>query len=135
MIKKISLYVLVILYVGAGINHFINRHFYVAIMPPYIPVHAAMVALSGVAEIILGLALIPVKTRKWAAHLIALMLIIFIPVHIFMLQQAYTVENYSTTIVAAWIRLLLQPLLIIWVLWHSKELVNQAESGIYKTLV
>ena len=83
---------LVVLYVGAGINHFINAAFYASIMPPYIPVHPFMVALSGVAEILFGFLLIPVRTRKFAAYAIALMLVVFISVHIFMLQQAYEVD-------------------------------------------
>jgi len=120
MLKKVSLFVLVILYVGAGVNHFIHPQFYASIMPPYIPAPLFMVALSGVAEFALGVLLIPVRTRKWAAWLIAIMLIIFFTVHVFMLQQAYTVENYATSVRAAWIRLLLQPFLIIWVLWHAR---------------
>lgn len=111
---------MVILYVGAGINHFMHPDFYISIMPPYIPMHATMVAVSGVAEVVLGLLLISAQTRKWAAILITLMLIVFTPVHIFMLEQAYKVTNYRVSILNAWIRLLLQPLLILWVWWHRK---------------
>ena len=68
MIKKLSLIVLILLYVGAGFNHFLNPDFYISIMPPYIPAHGLMVALSGVAEILLGLALIPKRTRRIAAE-------------------------------------------------------------------
>jgi len=120
MLKKASLGLLVLLYVGAGINHFLNAPFYTSIMPPYIPAHAALVALSGVIEIVLGLLLIPVKSRSVACVLIAAMLVAFIPVHIFMLQQSYGVPNYRTSVTAAWVRLLLQPVLIYWVLWHAE---------------
>ena len=121
MLKKISLAILVLLYVGAGVNHFIHPQFYTSIMPPYIPAPALMVTLSGLAELILGLLLIPLKTRQPAALLIAAMLVVFMTVHIFMLQQAYAVDNYRTSIGAARFRLLLQPVLIVWVLWHAKE--------------
>ncbi len=82
MIKKLSLILIVLLYVGAGINHFLNPGFYVSIMPPYIPAHWLMVTLSGIAEVMLGLALIPKGTRRIAAILIAVMLVLFIPVHL-----------------------------------------------------
>ncbi len=120
IIKRISLVLLVALYVGAGINHFIHPAFYSKIIPPYLPAHELLVTLSGIAEIVLGLLLIPVRTRKWAALLIAIMLVVFLPVHVYMLKQAYVVENYQTTISRAWIRLLLQPLLIAWALWHAR---------------
>ena len=120
MIKKLSLFLLIVLYVGAGINHFLNPGFYTSIMPPYIPAHRLMVALSGIVEIVLGLALIPKKTRWIAAILISVMLVVFVPVHIFMLEQAYDVKGYRVTVQAAWFRLLLQPLGIIWALWHTR---------------
>jgi len=125
MLKKLSLLLLVILYVGAGVNHFIHPEFYASIMPPYIPAPLFMVELSGVAEFALGILLIPVSTRKWAAWLIAIMLIVFISVHVFMLQQAYTVENYNISVRAAWTRLLLQPFLIFWVLWQGRGAGNK----------
>lgn len=112
---------MVVLYVGAGINHFVNPAFYTSIMPPYIPAPGLMETLSGVAEIVLGLLLVPAKTRRLAACAIAIMLVIFFTVHIFMLQQAYQVEHYRTSIRMAWVRLLLQPFLIVWVMWHARK--------------
>jgi len=121
MVRKVSLVLLVLLYVGAGVNHFIHPAFYASIMPPYIPFHRLLVALSSVAEVVLGLGLCFTKTRKQAAGMIAIMLVLFIPVHIFMLDQAYHVSGYRTSVRAAWVRLLLQPVLILWVLWHRRE--------------
>jgi uncharacterized membrane protein len=51
----------------AGILHFVKPKFFLAIMPPYIPAHQLMVALSGVAEIIFGTGLLFDNTRSWAA--------------------------------------------------------------------
>jgi uncharacterized membrane protein len=120
-IKMISLFLLVVLYVAAGVNHFIHPQFYTDIMPGYLPAHTTLVAASGIAEIILGILLIPKKTRRMAAILIAIMLVVFIPVHIFMLVQAYNIPGYQTSVTRAWIRLLLQPILIMWVLWHAEK--------------
>lgn len=71
-----------LLYVGAGINHFINPRFYISIMPSFFPAPALLNQLSGVAEIILGIGLLWSATRIWSAYLIIAMLIVFFAVHI-----------------------------------------------------
>jgi len=111
---------LVLLYVAAGINHFVHPQFYIQIMPPYLPAAAALVAISGVVEIVLGLLLLPVRTRRWAAYGIALMLVAFLPVHIYMLQPSYRELHPGITPLLAWLRLLLQPVLILWVLTQTR---------------
>jgi len=112
--------VLVLVYVAAGINHFVHPQFYVDIMPPYLPAPAALVAVSGVFEIVLGLLLLPVRTRRWAAYGIALMLVAFLPVHVYMLQPSYRELHPNITPLLAWLRLLLQPVLIFWVLTQTR---------------
>ena len=55
--------VFALFFVGAGVNHFIATGFYLRMMPPYVPWHLAMVQISGVAEIVLGvLLLVPAAT-------------------------------------------------------------------------
>jgi uncharacterized membrane protein len=121
VLAKISLFLLILLYTAAGINHFIHPLFYKAIIPPYFPKPLLIVYVSGIIEIVLGFLLIPTYTKKWACILIAFMLILFTPVHIYMLHQAYAVPNYRVSISAAWIRLLIQPILILWVLRHRNK--------------
>ena len=54
----VGLYLCALLYIAAGINHFVNAEMYLRTMPPYLPAHEALVALSGVIEIVLGVALV-----------------------------------------------------------------------------
>jgi len=56
-------------------------------MPPYIPSQNAMVMLSGIAEMILGFMIMNKNTQTEAAWGIIIMLIVFLPVHIYMLQN------------------------------------------------
>ncbi len=56
-------------------------------MPPYIPAHSAMVLLSGIAEMILGFMVMNKNTQSEAAWGIIIMLVVFLPVHIYMLQN------------------------------------------------
>ena len=77
-IKLISRYLFALLFVLAGVNHFINTAFYMKIMPPYLPAHLALVYLSGFLEIVLGvLLLVPKLTRLSAFGLIALLVAVF----------------------------------------------------------
>jgi len=107
------------LYIAAGINHFIKPRFYLRIMPTYLPAHEMLNYASGIAEIILGSLLLFKTTRIYAAWGIAIMLMAFMVVHIFMLQQALKQENYLITPTAAWTRLGLQFILIAWALWYT----------------
>lgn len=77
-----------------------------------------MVVVSGLAEIILGIALaIPVLTRAAAWGVIAL-LIAVLPANIHM---AANPELYPSIPAAAlWIRLPIQGILIIWALWYTR---------------
>jgi hypothetical protein len=39
--KRISLLLLAAFFILAGLNHFLNKKFYVSMMPPYLPAHLA----------------------------------------------------------------------------------------------
>lgn len=110
--KKVSLYLMILLYVLAGVNHFYNPHFYEAIMPIYIGYHKLLIYVSGVCEIALGLLLIPFYIRKIAAILIIIMLVVFLWLHVQMLSDFWKSNNKDLWI--AIIRIPLQFVLIGW---------------------
>lgn len=118
--KTISRYLMATLYIVAGINHFWHQQTYLRIMPPYFPAPELLNHIAGTAEIVLGIMLFFKRTQKIAAWAIALMLVLFFTVHGHMLQQAYRNDNYLISIRAAWLRLALQPVLILWALWYRK---------------
>lgn len=118
--KNISLIILVLGYLFAGANHFIHPQGYLRIIPGYLPAPVLLNLLAGFAEIIFALLLIRPKTRKVASYGIILMLAAFLPVHIAMLQHSpLKVGELQVTPTIAWIRLLLQPVLMLWAWWHS----------------
>lgn len=124
IIKQFMLYSMVVFYLFAGYNHFNNPSFYIPLIPPYFSLWAnELNLLSGFAEIILGLLLIPKITRKWAGWGIVLMLIAFIPSHIYFIQRGYfTLGSFTMTPTISWIRLIfVHPLLILWALWVSRK--------------
>jgi uncharacterized membrane protein len=75
-----------IIYVFAGIMHFIKPKIYMRIMPTYLPNHKLLVLLSGVAEIILGIAICFKEIRSLAVYGIIAMLVVFLSVHFYMLS-------------------------------------------------
>ena len=104
-IKKISLVVLIIGYVGAGINHFRIPAFYISIIPAYLPYPVILNILAGVFEILFGLMLIFKPTRKIGAWGIILLLIAFIPVHTAMLSGHSMLNGKPVLVIWAWVRL------------------------------
>jgi uncharacterized membrane protein len=80
-------YLMGLLFVIAGMNHFRKPKMYERIIPPYIPAHSSTVMLSGVAEMVLGFMIMNKNTQITAAWGIIIMLILFLTVHIFMLQN------------------------------------------------
>ncbi len=112
-----------IVFVLAGINHFLNTDFYLKIMPSYLPWHLFLVYLSGIFEIILGaLLLIPKFSRFAAWGLIALLIAVF-PANIYMAMNTELFPEPNPLLI--WVRLPLQFLLIVWAFWFTKSAVKK----------
>lgn len=115
LIKRIALVVMVLFYVGAGVNHFVNPAFYLPMMPPWLPWHWELVILSGVAEVLLGIGVAIPATRRLAAWgLIALLVAVF-PANLHMALN----DVYGWG-VGSWIRLPFQLPLIAWAWWFTR---------------
>jgi uncharacterized membrane protein len=124
LLRNILLFILILFYLFAGANHFINPSFYLPIIPPYFFNWANEVnILSGVAEILLALLLIPKSTRSKAGIGIIIMLLAFIPSHIYFIQKGeFMIGSVLFNPLKSSIRLFVgQPLLILWAYWASKS--------------
>jgi uncharacterized membrane protein len=119
MLKRLMLWLLGLLFILAGLNHFRVPAFYVAIMPPYLPWHLELVYISGVCEVLLGLiVLIPRYTVAAAWGLIALLIAVF-PANIHMALHAEMYPRFTPAVL--WARLPLQGLLIAWAYWFTRR--------------
>ena len=108
-----------LLFVGAGLNHFLSEAFYLRMMPAYLPAPRALVFLSGVAEVGLGvLFLIPRLTRASAWGLIALLVAVF-PANVEMALNPDRFPEFSPALL--WLRLPLQVVLIAWAHWFTRR--------------
>ena len=111
--KFISKLFLAIFFVAAGTLHFVWPGFYLKIMPESIPFPMAMVYISGVLEIVLGLLVLPDKTRRAAGWALVLLLIAVFPANIHLAMHPETLPNIPAWL--EWARLPFQGLFIFWV--------------------
>jgi uncharacterized membrane protein len=119
---KILLWIYATFYVLAGCNHFLSTAVYYVIMPKWLPAPGFLIYFSGILEIVLGILLLIKKTRKLVALLIILMLIAFLPAHIYMIQiTPFMLGKISVTPLIAWVRLPLQLLFIGWAWYYYKK--------------
>jgi uncharacterized membrane protein len=122
--RRTSLIGLVIFYLFAGSYHFINPSFYLPLIPPYLSAWATEInVLSGFLEMLFAVLLIPKRTRSWAGTGIIILLIAFIPSHIYFIQKGiFQLGPYTVTPLIGWLRLLvIHPLLILWAWFASRN--------------
>ena len=104
-------------FILAGTLHFIVPDHYVAIMPRYLPAPAALVALSGLAEIAGGIGFLIPRFRRVAGVALILLLIAVFPANLEMLRLAQLGDAPTWEKVLLWLRLPLQAVLI-WLAWR-----------------
>ncbi|TRZ41788.1 DoxX family protein [Robertkochia solimangrovi] len=107
-----SYYTMAVLYIVAGIFHFIKPETYKRIIPGYLPYPGTLVLLSGIAEILLGILLFFPNTSRIALYGIIIMLILFLPVHIHMVRDPHF-EKYFPK----WLLILRIPIQFILITW------------------
>jgi uncharacterized membrane protein len=118
-IKTLTRYLLGVLFIAAGINHFLNTATYLSIMPPYLPWHLELVYISGIAESALGVLLLIRRYAVWAGWgLVALCIAVF-PANLHMAMHADLYPAIPE--LAMWLRLPAQGLLIAWSWWYTRE--------------
>ncbi len=105
----------------AGISHLtVSRAEFLAQVPPWLPLDGDLVVvLSGIVEIMLGLALIILpRYRTLGGWLVAAFFVAIFPGNIS--QYVYGIDAFGlNTDMARAARLLLQPLLVAWALWST----------------
>jgi len=125
--KRPLLYVMGPGYVIAGILHFVVPELYVQIIPPILPAPLALVYLSGVAEIAVGVGLLLPRTRRYAAWATIALLVAIFPANVYMATSGVIVEGIGggdPSAAARWGRLPLQGVLILWTSWYTDPDLN-----------
>ena len=112
--KKIIRYLFASFFIIAGLNHFFMPDFYLDLIPPYIPFHDLVNFVSGFIEVGLGAMLFYKGTQYVASIGIMLLMVAFIPAHIYFIQMGNCIEGgLCVPDWVGWARLLvIHPILI-----------------------
>lgn len=130
--KRPLRYVMGLFYVGAGVMHFVVPKAYARIVPPQLPRPLALVSLSGIAEIVLGIGVLLPRTRRRSAWgLVALLLAVF-PANVHVATSDMMTERVpdwagGPARMAAWARLPLQAVLILWAWWYTRPIPEDSD--------
>lgn len=117
MIRNVARWALALILLVAGIGHFINLDEFRAQVPPWMPFPEAVVIVSGIVELALAVALVALS--KWRAQvgwIVAAFFVVVFPGNIsqFVTQtDAFGLDSDA----ARAVRLLFQPVLVVWALW------------------
>jgi uncharacterized membrane protein len=104
---------LCVVLVVAGVSHFVSPDFFDPIVPPWLPGPArAYTYASGLAEIAVGLALLPRRTRRAAAFAAAALFVAVYPANLYMAWDWR--DRPLADQLVAWGRLPLQIPLVWW---------------------
>ena len=125
MVKTVLRWILAVVMVAAGVNHFISPAPYVAMMPSVLPAPLTLVYISGIAEIAGGLGLIPRATRKLAAWGLIALFVAVLPANINMAINELPLGTQTVPTWALWARLPLQIVLIAWAYWFTRDAGNK----------
>ena len=102
-----------VFFVAAGANHFISTEFYLELMPKSLPWHRDLIHVSGIAEMLLGAAVLLPRTRRVAGWGLIVLLISIFPANIHAALHGF--RSMPTWVL--WARLPFQFLFIAWVYW------------------
>lgn len=106
-----------LLYVAAGVNHFVMPEVYLRMMPRPFPYPLEMVYVSGIIEILCGVGLLINKTRTIAAWATTLLLLAIFPANVFM---ALHPNSWDIPVWVLYARLPLQ-FVLIWLAYISRN--------------
>lgn len=106
-----------------GLDHWLTPQRYLAMMPPWIPLHLELVWFTGAAEIAGAIGLLWKTTRRLAGIMLALYFVAVFPANIHNALNGLAVEGLPQAGWYYWARLPLQPLAIWWAL-YAAELIR-----------
>ena len=120
-------FLLALFMINGGLQHFLKPDFYIPFVPPFLPFTHAIILLSGVVEIALGISLFfPRKISRYGALGIFLLMLAFFPIHI---ADLFLTEPAIGSHKAAWIRFFVQFIFTGWA-WIVYRFLNKNNRGI-----
>ncbi|MEO8437167.1 MAG: DoxX family protein [Chloroflexota bacterium] len=117
-VRRFAPDILAALFAVSGAVHLVRPGAYEALIPPFLPAPGAIIAISGVAELICAVGLL--RRDWWAGPTSAALLVAVFPGNVwFALAATSAGASASPLVVGSWLRLPLQ-LPLIWAALQSK---------------
>tara|TARA_B100000767_G_C19624375_1_gene475487 strand:- start:6 stop:458 length:453 start_codon:yes stop_codon:yes gene_type:complete len=126
-LRVLSLLGLAIFFIVIGCDHFIRPNFYVGIMPPYLPAHLELVYLSGLLEILGGVAVLIGALRRLAGVGLMVLLVAVYPANVHMAMHPELFPELDLG--ALYARLALQFVFLYWVYASTLATPRVAQSA------
>ena len=119
--KTLTIFVMGVMYVFIGIKHFTDPQYFLDIVPPQLPFKLFLVYLTGLIEVVGGVAILAPKTRKAGAYLLIFLLVSVFPANIYLYVSETPQSLLGISEADALIRMPFQIPLILLAYWHSKK--------------
>ena len=119
--KILTIFVMGVMYVFIGIKHFTDPQYFLDIVPPQLPFKLFLVYLTGLIEVVGGVAILAPKTRKAGAYLLIFLLVSVFPANIYLYVSETPQSLLGISEADALIRMPFQIPLILLAYWHSKK--------------
>ena len=119
--KILTIFVMGVMYVFIGVKHFTDPQYFLDIVPPQLPFKLFLVYLTGLIEVVGGVAILTPKTRKAGAYLLIFLLVSVFPANIYLYVSETPQSLLGISEADALIRMPFQIPLILLAYWHSKK--------------
>ncbi len=113
MRSPLSIFLLGIFFIAAGVNHFVSPQPYLAMMPPALPFPEALNYISGAAEVLGGLGVLLPRFRRPAGWGLMALLVAIFPANIQVAMHGWPGMDLAPWVL--WARLPFQILFMVWV--------------------
>ncbi len=120
MNKTIFRVLLALLVIIAGTLHWLTPRPFLQMMPAFLPYPLELVYISGVFEILGGVGLLIPRVSRAAAWGLILLFIAVFPANINMAVNDIVIDGLPHNLLAYWLRLPLQGVLIAWAWWFTQ---------------
>lgn len=118
--KTIARWLLALGVITAGTLHWLTPHPFVQMISTFLPYPLELVYISGFFEILGGVGLLIPRVSRAAAWGLILLFIAVFPANINMAVNDLVIDGLPHNLVAYWLRLPLQGVLIAWAWWFTK---------------
>ena len=116
-LKSGARWVFAISMIAVGLSHFYALPFFMAIVPPWLPMPELMIYISGVFEILGGVGLLVPATRRFSGWGLVALFVAVYPVNIHMLVNDVYPPDVTPNRLLLWARMPIQAIFVVWALW------------------